>query len=61
MGEHHTSAAPTAAYGAVLVFAAVAYTLLQNAIVAQQGPGSKLARAIGKNRKGPCLARVTTP
>ena len=52
MGEHHTSAAPTAAYGAVLVFAAVAYTLLQNAIVAQHGPGSKLARAIGKNRKG---------
>jgi uncharacterized membrane protein len=52
MGEHHASAAPTAAYGAVLILSAVAYTILQNAIIAQQGPGSRLASAIGKNRKG---------
>jgi uncharacterized membrane protein len=52
LGEHHDSPTPTAVYGAVLILAAVAYTILQNAIIAQQGPGSKVAAAIGTNRKG---------
>jgi uncharacterized membrane protein len=52
MGENHFAPLPTAVYGVVLLLAAVAYTILQNLIVAQQGPGSKLAEAVGKNVKG---------
>ena len=43
---------PTAAYGVVQVFAAIAYTQLQGAIVEHHGPDSKLAAAIGNNFKG---------
>ncbi len=52
MGENHFASAPTAAYGAVLLMAAIAYTVLQNAIIAGQGPGSRLAAAIGSDAKG---------
>ncbi len=52
MGENHFASAPTAAYGAVLLMAAAAYTLLQRAIIAAQGAGSRLAAAIGSDRKG---------
>jgi TMEM175 potassium channel family protein len=51
-GETNFARLPTAAYGAVQVFAAVAYTQLQGAIVSHHGPGSKLAAAIGSDRKG---------
>jgi len=36
----------------VLVFAAIAYTILQTTIIARQGPDSKLALAVGSDRKG---------
>ena len=52
MGENHFAALPTAAYGAVLLMSAVSYTLLQNVILAIQGPHSKLAVAVGRDRKG---------
>jgi uncharacterized membrane protein len=52
MGENHFAAVPTAAYGAVLLMAAVAYTVLESAIIAEQGPGSRLAAAVGTDRKG---------
>jgi uncharacterized membrane protein len=52
MGENHFAALPTAAYGCILLLCACAYTLLQTAIIAHQGPGSKLARAVGKDAKG---------
>jgi uncharacterized membrane protein len=52
MGENHFAAVPTAAYGCVLIFAAVAYTILQTAIIAEQGPGSRLRAAVGQDRKG---------
>ncbi len=52
MGENHFAAVPTAAYGAVLLMAAVAYTILQSAIIAEQGPGSRLAAAVGTDLKG---------
>ena len=52
MGENHFTAIPTAAYGAVLLMAAIAYYILQCTILAQQGPGSVLAAAIGKDWKG---------
>ena len=51
-GETNFAPMPTAAYGIVQVFAAVAYTQLQSAIVAHHGPESELAAAIGKNFKG---------
>jgi len=52
MGENHFAPLPSAAYGAVLLLAAVAYTILQRAIIAEQGPGSRLAAAVGGDRKG---------
>ncbi|MEA2327695.1 MAG: potassium channel family protein [Thermoanaerobaculia bacterium] len=52
MGENHFAALPTAVYGAVLFFAGVAYTILQTAIIAQEGPQSKLAAAVGNDGKG---------
>ena len=51
MGENHFASLPTAVYGAVLLLAAVAYTILQTMIVAQQGTNSKLATALGKDVK----------
>ena len=52
MGENHFASLPTAVYGAVLLAAAIAYYLLQGALVALQGPDSKLAAAIGRDLKG---------
>lgn len=43
---------PTALYGAVLLAAALAYTILLRAIIAEDGPGSRLAVAVGKDKKG---------
>ena len=51
-GESNFAALPTAAYAVVQVFAAVAYTHLQSAIISHHGPDSKLAAAVGKNFKG---------
>ena len=52
MGENHLAALPTAVYGVVLLLAAVAYTILQTLIIAQQGEQSKLKDAVGKDTKG---------
>jgi uncharacterized membrane protein len=52
IGHFHDDAVPAAAYGAVLLMAAVAYTILQHAIIRSHGPGSTLKRAIGRDRKG---------
>ena len=52
MGENHFAAIPSAVYGAVLFAAAVAYLLLQQAIILAHGPGSQLQTAIGTDRKG---------
>jgi len=52
MGENHFSALPTALYGAVLLMAAAAYWILQQAIIASQGPASLLKRAVGSDWKG---------
>jgi uncharacterized membrane protein len=51
-GEHHTEPLPTALYGVILFFSGLAYVILQNAIISDQGPDSKLARAVGGDRKG---------
>jgi uncharacterized membrane protein len=52
MGENHFAPLPTAVYGAVLLMAAIAYTILQSMIVAQQGADSVLAEAVGNDMKG---------
>jgi uncharacterized membrane protein len=52
MGENHFTPVPTALYGAVMLLAAIAYYILQRVIVAAQGPGSRLAVAIGRDLKG---------
>ena len=52
MGENHFAALPSALYGVVLLAAAVAYWLLQQAIIAAQGDESVLRRAIGSDWKG---------
>jgi uncharacterized membrane protein len=51
MGENHFTALPTAAYGVVLLAAAIAYTILQAAIIAQQGRHSELKAAVGSDGK----------
>jgi uncharacterized membrane protein len=52
MGENHFAPLPTAVYGVVLILAAIAYTILQRAIIADQGESSKLAAAVGNDAKG---------
>ena len=56
MGENHLAAAPTALYGVVLLMAAIAYWILQQPIIAAQGPArcsSGRWRAIGRARYRP--------
>ena len=52
MGENHFTAVPTALYGVVLLMSGVAYTVLQQVIIASQGPESLLKKAVGADRKG---------
>jgi uncharacterized membrane protein len=52
MGENHFAAIPSALYGFVLLAAAIAYWLLQQAIIAAQGKESILQHAIGGDWKG---------
>ncbi|MGA9865682.1 MAG: TMEM175 family protein [Acetobacteraceae bacterium] len=52
MGENHFSSVPTAVYGISLLMPAVAWFILQAAIIRSQGPSSPLARAIGGDIKG---------
>ena len=52
LGENHFAALPAALYGVVLLMAAIAYWLLQQAIIAAQGEASVLRRAIGSDWKG---------
>jgi len=52
MGENHFAALPVALYGAPLLFAAIAYYILTQVLIARHGEGSTLARAIGRDRKG---------
>ncbi len=52
MGENHFAPLPTAVYGAVLLCAAIAYFILQQAIIRAQGAGSVLKAAVGRDWKG---------
>lgn len=52
MGQNYSQALPTALYGVVLLMAAVAYFMLQLAIIHLQGSDSLLAKAVGRDLKG---------
>jgi TMEM175 potassium channel family protein len=52
MGPHLGDTAPVAVYGVVLLGSAIAYGILTRALLAAQPPGSPLARAVGRDRKG---------
>lgn len=52
MGENDFAVVPTAVYGVDLLFAAIAYFILQTVIIAEQGHDSKLADALGNDLKG---------
>ena len=52
MGETSFGKWPTAAYGIVLLGAALAYTILQRLLVQLHGRESLIAKAIGRDQKG---------
>jgi TMEM175 potassium channel family protein len=52
MGENHFAFAPSAFYGFVLLMAGIAYWILQELIIASQGPDSLLKKAVGADWKG---------
>ncbi len=52
MGENHFESIPTALYGVVLLMSGLAYWILQQQIIASQGPDSLLHRAVQNDRKG---------
>jgi len=52
MGENHFAALPTALYGVVLLFAGVAYYILEQVIIRNQDVNSRLAAAVGGDSKG---------
>jgi uncharacterized membrane protein len=52
MGENHFATLPAAAYGFVLLMAAIAYWVLQQRIIAAQGEDSILRKAVRKDWKG---------
>jgi uncharacterized membrane protein len=52
MGEEHIAPIPTAIYGCILLLASLAYYLLQNTIIAYQGPYSRLREMVSRDLKG---------
>ncbi|GAB1720523.1 MAG: hypothetical protein NTAFB09_22540 [Nitrosospira sp.] len=52
MGENHFSTWPVALYGTVLLMAAIAYSILELALIKVQGKDSQLAKAVGADFKG---------
>ena len=52
IGENGLATIPTAVYGFVLLMAAIAYVVLERAIIAREGRDSLLAQAVGGEWKG---------
>jgi uncharacterized membrane protein len=59
MGETDFAALPTAVYGADLLLAAIAYFILQTAIIAEEGSDSRLRAALGRDLKGKISPRFS--
>ena len=51
MGENHFEPLPTAVYGAVMLMAGLAFTILQRILVSLEGPASVLAVAVRNKTK----------
>ena len=56
LGENHFAPVPTALYGIVLLMAAIAYYILQQLIIASQGPNSLLETGHRQRLEGQALA-----
>lgn len=52
IGENNFEAMPMALYGIILLMAAIAYFILQNTIIRDNGRDSLLGKAVGKDLKG---------
>ena len=52
VGSNHFASLPVALYGLILFCAGVAYLILQSSIIAEQGAGSRLKAAVGRDVKG---------
>jgi len=57
LGAHPGAVAPTAIYGVALLMPAIAWVVMQAAIIRAQGPGSALSAALGRDIKG----RISSP
>jgi uncharacterized membrane protein len=51
VGHHSGNPVPVAAYGIVLLMAAIAYTILERKLIAVHGRQSKIAQAVGRDTK----------
>ena len=51
VGERGVTIGPVAAFGAVLIMAALAYFVLERALIAAEGERSEIAKAVGARRK----------
>jgi uncharacterized membrane protein len=64
VGANSFAAVPVAAYGVVLLAAALAYYVLVRALIAREGRDSLIAQAVGRDVKGkisPLLYAVSVP
>ncbi len=52
LGEAGLESAPVAAYGVVLLMSAISYFMMTRELLRLHEPGSRLARALGSDRKG---------
>ncbi len=60
MGENNFATWPVALYGIVLLFAAIAYTILTQTLIQHHGKDSPLAIAVGRDVKGKISLAVYT-
>lgn len=64
VGESHFSEIPTALYGLIFLFSAIAYYVLQRSIMSSQGDNSVLKKVLGSDLKGkssPVLYAIAIP
>ena len=60
MGENNFTVVPVAFYGGVLLFSAIAYSILIMTLVAHHGKDSTIANAIGRDFKGKVSLAIYT-